>query len=302
MSLTSHLKTAGSPVRAFFAERLPHTRPVVAEAAAALRGGHKTAPLAAAPGVDPGRAGTAVDYLLRIALAPAPWPPASAGRQGAGRLGPDLSLYALQAVEEALAFVGTVAPYRRAVSDDEWEDMTRISLLLATFEAVYRSGLPPAALQGLESVPASWREWAAIVCVDAEVEDVAVLGWAAAQDHRALRGRDLVCNPVARTPRRRRRSHHRCRTAHRPEVDEHHEHVLERRPVAALRLRARRHRGRIRDHEPGAERAAMANSGELAAGGPSQDPRRGASRRRRVAPRLCRPPQDGLRRNITSST
>ncbi|MCD6726128.1 MAG: hypothetical protein LT070_02700 [Solirubrobacteraceae bacterium] len=196
MSLTSHLAAADSPVRRFFVDSFPNTGQLVRDAAPALRNGLKTAPLAAAPDVNPGRAGTAVDYLVRFALAPRPCPDTSPARLGAGMLGRQLSLSAMAAVEEALRFVTEVGPSSTRASDDQWEDVTRISLLLATYEAVYRSGLPPAAFAELTSPPGGWREWAALVCVDVEVEDVAMLGWAAAEDHSNLRGRPLTCSPT----------------------------------------------------------------------------------------------------------
>ena len=195
MSLTGHITRADSPVRAFFAERLRATGAVVREAAASLRGGRVHAPLAASTEVNAGRAGTAVDYLLRFALAAEPCPRHGAGHLGAGMLG-DASLSALVAVEDALEFVARAAPWRRAVNDDDWLAMTEISLLLATFEAVYRSGLPPAFLEGMQRVPSDWHDWTRLVCEEADVEDVAMLGWAAAQDHRELRGRRLRCNPT----------------------------------------------------------------------------------------------------------
>lgn len=111
-------------------------------------------------------------------------------------LGPALSPAALAAVEQALAFVAAAAPFRRNVSDRQWEELVHVSLLLATFEAVYRSRLPPAAFADLASPPRDWREWAALVCVEVEVEDVAILGWAARQDHAELQGRDHTCNPT----------------------------------------------------------------------------------------------------------
>jgi len=43
---------------------------------------------------------------------------------------------------------------------------------------------------------ADWPAWAELVCEPAEVEDVAMLGRAAAADHSDLRGEQLVCNPV----------------------------------------------------------------------------------------------------------
>jgi hypothetical protein len=78
---------AGSPVRAFFESRLGDTRQTVREAAEQLRAAHLVAPLAASPGVDPGRAGTAVDYLLRFAVAEYPCPRYASVDAGAGMLG-----------------------------------------------------------------------------------------------------------------------------------------------------------------------------------------------------------------------
>lgn len=196
VSLTRHLNNSTSPVRAFFTERLADTGPVVKAAAAALRDGQTRAPFAAAPDVNPGRAGTAVEYLLRFALAPDPCPRGSAGRLGAGMLGKQLSIPAMAAVEDALAFVAEIAPCRRRVTDRQWEQLAEISLLLATFEAVYRSRRSPAAFENLEKPPSQWQDWASLTRVDAEVEDVALLGAASAADHAHLRGRDLACNPV----------------------------------------------------------------------------------------------------------
>lgn len=196
MSLTSQLAAADSPVRRFFVDSFPNTSQLVRDGAPALRGDLRSAPLAAALDVNPGRAGAAVDYLLRFALAPQPCPDSSPARLGAGMLGRRLSVSAMAAVEEALRFVDEVGPADRSVSDDQWEDLTRISLLLATYEAVYRSGRPPASFADLESLPGDWKEWATLVCVDVEVEDVAMLGWAAAEDHSNLRGRPLTCNPT----------------------------------------------------------------------------------------------------------
>jgi hypothetical protein len=197
VSLTSRLAARGDPVRSFFEGMFPNTRAVASTAAPALRGGRQAAPLAAADGVNPGRAGAAVDFLLRFALASDPCPRGGAAVAGAGMLGRKLSLAALSATAEALAWVGAIAPYRRTVSDSEWEELTRASILFASFESVYRSGLPPLAfIERVASPPRAWQEWAALVCVEEEIEDVAVLGWAAVEDHAHLRGSALVCNPT----------------------------------------------------------------------------------------------------------
>lgn len=197
MSLTSHIEDPRSPVRTFFAERLPHTPAVVRAAAPVIRGGRVHAPLAGSADVNAGRAGTAVDYLFRFALAEHPCPRRSSAHAGAQMLGRRVSGSAMRAVDEALASVANIAAYRRTATDDQWLELTKISLVLATFEAVYRSsGLTPSFLADLAEPPRDWRAWADEICVESEVEDVAVLGWAAAEDHRALRGRALLCNPI----------------------------------------------------------------------------------------------------------
>lgn len=195
MSLTNHIASKASPVRAFFVERLPLTGPVVKQACSQIRGELATAPLAASDGVDAGRAGMAVDYLFRFAIAPEPCPRHSPARLGAGMLGRKLSPSAVVAVDEALGFVDRIAPSRGRVTDDQWLALAHISLLFASYEGVYRSRLQPDAFKDLGSAPEGWRRWAEVVCRDAEVEDVAVLGWAAATDHGELRGADLICNP-----------------------------------------------------------------------------------------------------------
>jgi hypothetical protein len=134
VSLTSHLSAADSPVRRFFVDSFPNTGQVVRAAAPALPNGVKTAPFAAAPDVNPGRAGAAVDYLVRFALAPHPCPETSPARLGAGMLGRQLSLAAIGAVEEDLRFVADVDPSSNTLADNQWEDLTRIGLLLATYD------------------------------------------------------------------------------------------------------------------------------------------------------------------------
>jgi hypothetical protein len=197
VSLLSHLHARDSPVRAFFASRLPNTAPVVRNAAARLRDGRKNAPLAAPPGVNAGRAGTAIDYLVRFGLAREPCPRAGgAAAIGAGRLEGRVALAAGEAVQQALQFVHTTASWEREVTDPEWKNLARIALLFAVFEQTYRSGVPPDQFAQLKRLPAGWREWTELVCVPIELEDVAIVGQAAVEDHASMRGTDLICNPV----------------------------------------------------------------------------------------------------------
>lgn len=197
MSLTKHLDAAASPVRQFFEIEFPNTATVARTAATTLRGGRSTAPLVSGPGINAGRAGMAIDYLVRFALASDPCPRSSAGRLGAGMLGPDLSLAAMSAVEASLRRVEELGPWHREVSEDDRLELARISLLIATFEGVYRSrGRAPASLASLSTPPVGWQEWADIVCVEAEVRDVARVGWWAAEDRSELRGLEHTCNPT----------------------------------------------------------------------------------------------------------
>lgn len=128
MSLLSHLRARDSPVRAFFASRLPNTEGFVRAAAARLRDGPKVAPLAAPPGVNPGRAGAAVGYLVRFGLAREPCPRhRGAAATGAGLLEGRLAPAARDVVQKGLQIVQATAAFERNVSDQEWEDLARVA-------------------------------------------------------------------------------------------------------------------------------------------------------------------------------
>lgn len=202
MSLSSHLDSRSSPVRIFFDERLPNTRLAVRDACSHLRGNHEVAPLRAADGVDPGLSGTAVDFLVRMAVAEDPSPRSSVAMRGARMLQRAKAVSAEAAIEEALEAVALMEPYRRTVSDGEWLLLAQASIVLARFEVVSRSnGMEPAAMVELKRIPQDLAGWIEVLCNESQVEDVAVLGWAAAEDHDDLRGRALRCNPIfARSP------------------------------------------------------------------------------------------------------
>ena len=197
MSLLSHLKTKDSPVRKFFELRLGGTDSVVREAAVALRNGRKSPPLAAVPGINPGRVGAAVDYLVRFALAREPCPhDGGVAALGAGMLEGRLAPAARVSVRQGLEFVAAVGAHEREVSDREWEDLARVALLFAVLETCYRSGILPSQFETLGPVPSGWRAWADLVCTQVELEDMATLGWASLEDHLSLRGTNVLCNPV----------------------------------------------------------------------------------------------------------
>jgi hypothetical protein len=68
MSLSSHLDSKNSPVRAWFEERLPETQHVARETDRKLRGDATECPVPRVDGADPGLVGTVVDHLLRACL------------------------------------------------------------------------------------------------------------------------------------------------------------------------------------------------------------------------------------------
>jgi len=134
---------------------------------------------------------------VRFGLAAEPCPRGGgAAAFGAGMLEGRLAPAARDAVQRGLQVVQATAAFERNVSDREWEGLARVALLFAVFEQCFRSGILPDQFEDLNTVPSGWREWADLVCADAELEDVAMVGWAAVQDHGSIRGRELICNPV----------------------------------------------------------------------------------------------------------
>ena len=71
MSLTGHLRSSSSPVRAWFDDRLPHTREFAAEANREVNCGRTACAIPRREGADRSLVGDAVEYLLAAALWPA---------------------------------------------------------------------------------------------------------------------------------------------------------------------------------------------------------------------------------------
>lgn len=195
MSLISDLRRPGTPVRRFFERELPYTEFVVREVAPYLRGGRRTAQL---PSSHPARnalRGTALDSLFRFALAEQPLPTLSPG-MSVGGLAPPVISAASSALGHAAQHALQLRAFAREVSDEDWEDLARVSLLLATFEQAHRSGRPSTAMLEITKAPPDWRWWAQALVTSDDVEDVAIVGAAAAADHGRLRGRIRYCNPT----------------------------------------------------------------------------------------------------------
>lgn len=197
VSLTGHLGDRRSPVRAFFAAQFPNTPTVVRRTAADLRR-TPSAPLAIAPGVNAGLAGTAIDYLVRFAVADTPVRPGSAAFLGARLLGP-FADSADAAVARAVWRVTDIEPSRqRSVPAARWQELARLAVLLAVFEGVFRSGgfPPPRLADPATKTPKHLTDWFDLVVPDAVVDDVARVAAVAVNDHAYLRDPDVICNPL----------------------------------------------------------------------------------------------------------
>jgi hypothetical protein len=139
VSLTKHLSTAGSPVRAFFEDRFPLTRGVASSVESV--GAARALPVEATSYPWP-LVGTAFDYRLRYSLAitpPSEFTAAAGARavSGAAMLGyRELS----QALDE---FTSEHSPVGQRLSADREQELARLCLVLALYEQVYRAGPTP---------------------------------------------------------------------------------------------------------------------------------------------------------------
>lgn len=174
MSLTSHLRTKASPVRAWINGAFPHLVPALRDLRRDLPPDLEARTLPAAPGVPPSTTGIAVDYRIRFYMAPTPadalvayagaqqlvedyldeHDPENAARwrhgesvggftlAGAVNLA-DTEVAGLSpaaffaSVEQRIA---TVEPVGRVLSDADERDLDGICWVLALFEEVFRYG------------------------------------------------------------------------------------------------------------------------------------------------------------------
>lgn len=206
MSLSSHLNSKSSPVRAWFEEHLPETRNVAREANRRLRGDASECRVRRSDGADPSLVGTAVDYLLRACLKVTSIEHTVASEAAqALAVDPRIGPKAIGIEREAVSDIKSLRPGRRDLAKDEWLDLCMRCLLLARFEQYYRVGL---AVRGLIVGPLrrcnDLDEFAQLTLPRRRgtIRDLAKLGRVAWEDHRDLRqSRPLVLNPRFRLSR-----------------------------------------------------------------------------------------------------
>lgn len=201
MSLSSHLDSKSSPIRAWFEEHLPETRNVAREANHKLCGGTTECPVPRIDGADAGLVGTGVDYLLRACLkvTSIEWTVASEAVQALAR-DPSIGIRAIEVEREAVSGIKKLRPSRRDLADDEWGALCIRCLVLSRFEQLYRAGPVSPAIRDLLIQPLrqcdGLDDFVQLSLSPETIRDLARLGRAAWEDHGDLRkARPLVLNP-----------------------------------------------------------------------------------------------------------
>ena len=197
MSLTGHLGDPSSPVYQWFAQRLPHTAPVVSEANRELRraisttaapAGLRSRPDLPSTAADPRFVGTALDLLIRATLERARWVPAAA-LVGALRLEKRGIAGASDVAGQVCGRLRELAPAQLTTTADEWREVATQCVLLARFEQAGRSlRAVQWSAERLRSVAPSLDAYATSELVDErDVDDTATAAPVIAEDHADLR-------------------------------------------------------------------------------------------------------------------
>lgn len=201
MSLSFHIKSKASPVRAWFETTLPETRGLATDANRALRGQATDCPVPRIPGADPGLVGTAVDYLLRACLqiTSIEWTVASKAAQHLASH-PHIGTKAIEIEREAVADIKNLRPSSRELNDSEWSELCIRCLVLARFEQFFRAGplnraIFEAVIEPLSQCT-SLEDFVRSTLKAPTIRDLELLGRPAWDDSKNLRKtRPLVLNP-----------------------------------------------------------------------------------------------------------
>jgi hypothetical protein len=139
MSLTKHLKSRG-PVRDWFMGQLPHTRDFAEAQNIRIRAGGGSCRVPSVEGSDAQFVGTAVEYVLRAHLVERAQARTTA-TGGAADLDrrPELQTRPCEVERRAVARIDELAPWRRALSAEEWTLLLQAAVVLARLEQWFRS-------------------------------------------------------------------------------------------------------------------------------------------------------------------
>ena len=202
MSLSSHLDDRRSPVRLWFEQRFPNSKPVAALANSQLHAAGEC-PLPAPAGSDPGLVGTAVDYLLRACLRAGSLE-RTAADTGASKLSavPEVGERAIFLRREAVDQIAALDPSGPGeMYDQGWRRLCELCLILARFEQYGRNSRSPAVREKVLT-PLGGYDGAvlglipALMIEEASIEDLVHLSRAAWTDTRDLQDAEpLHLNP-----------------------------------------------------------------------------------------------------------
>ena len=186
MSLTRHLSTRSSPVRGWFARRLPHTAAVVLEANRALRLGDPT-PALPSMATDERLVGTALDLLVRATLAASDG--SVAPTVGALRLERAGVTGTLDVARQASDRLRELAPAQLTATAGGWYEVAKLCVLLARFEQAGRNlQAVQWSAQRLRAVEPTVDAYMRTELVGAgDVDDVVAAAPVIADDHADLR-------------------------------------------------------------------------------------------------------------------
>ncbi|MGA9285771.1 MAG: hypothetical protein WBV85_10050 [Solirubrobacteraceae bacterium] len=198
MSLTSHLRERTSPIREWFAENLDGTRQVVGGGNDVLCGQPRSpCSLRPPPDCDIGLSGTAIDYLIRAALADGALG-CTVATAGAQRIDARDASVGARLEREAVAMIDDLAPWKDGLGTRELRDVCRMCIVLARFDQFFRAGLQVWTYVGepLLDRP-SLHDYAERVVPPACLLDLETIARAAIEDHRDLRTSEpLLFNPT----------------------------------------------------------------------------------------------------------
>lgn len=202
MSLSSHIKSPSSPVRAWLEANLPETRRLATEANRELRSGARTCPTPPVAGADLGLVGTAVDYLLRSCLRVRSIERTVASRavQQLGGESP-IGRHAIEVEREAVKTIRKLRPSARDLTDGEWSQLCRGCLALARLEQLFRAGPMNPAIFRFVIDPlgrcTDLDDFLSLSVNQQTLQDLEELGRPAWEDCRRLRGaQPLILNPT----------------------------------------------------------------------------------------------------------
>jgi hypothetical protein len=194
MSLTGLLRQRDNPVRLWFEMRFPATRTFSTTANRELRGGASSVqpcPLNPPAHSDPSLVGTTIDYLLRAWLSPESLD-CTMATQGAAMLSGALRHDRINPVvveRDAVRRISALDPSQLDSSDERWDELCRLLVILARFEQYARAGavVAPHIVDPLREHAGDLDWLARRLAGPATLDDIRTLSRAAVEDCASLR-------------------------------------------------------------------------------------------------------------------